>query len=198
MQLFLQNILSAIPIYKYGLLFLFVMIEGPFVTMMAGWIAFLGYLNPFLAYAVIVCADITSDSVYYFIGFWGRKKITQKDSQYSHKSVAKLKKIEHLLLHHSGKTIVITKLTHVAGVPFLIAAGMAKIRFFTFLLYDFLATVPKSLAFVLLGYYFGRSTGIINQYLEYGTFLISALIVAIFIAYLFVGRYVDEKVIKID
>lgn len=189
----LQTFLSAIPIYKYGLIFLLVMIEGPFITMLVGWVIFLGYLNPLLAYGMVVCADLISDCIYFGIGWWGRNKKISKLNTYIKASSGRLQKIEALLHRHSGKTIIIAKLTHVAGVPFLIAAGLARIRFSKFLAYDFIATIPKSLAFILLGYYFGLATSQVNHYLEYSTIVASLCIAVLLLVYLRLGKYVDKK-----
>ena len=196
MNLFFQSILSAAPIYKYGLLFLLVLIEGPLVTMVAGWLAFFGHLNPFIAYIVVISADIVSDAIYYGIGFWGRGQLIKKYTHVSRPSAQKLQRTELLLHRHSGKSIILAKVTHVAGVPFLIAVGLARIRFLKFILYDLIATLPKSLIFIILGYYFGQATGTINHYLEYGTLIISGLVSIFFIAYLFLGKYVEAKFIE--
>ncbi|MFA5894130.1 MAG: DedA family protein [Candidatus Margulisiibacteriota bacterium] len=188
-----QTILTAIPVLKYGLLFLLTVIEGPLVAMIAGLLASLGFFNLALAYLVIIAGDLVSDSLYYSIGFWGREKSIKKYGRFLLLDQTKLHKFETLVRYHSGKVLILGKLTHFAGVPILLAAGLVKIPYRKFIWYDTLATLPKSLAFLLLGYYFGGLTGTINRYLEYGTLITGGLLAIIFAGYLFAGKYLEKK-----
>lgn len=190
MNALLQAFLTIIPIYKYGLLFLLVMIEGPLITMGAGWLGSLGYLNLVLATVIIICADMLSDCAYYAAGYFGGEKLVKK---YTSTSLSRLRGREHFIHRHSRKAIVLAKLTHVAGVPFLLTAGLSRIPFSIFFLYDFVATIPKSIIFVALGFYVSHIASTINQYLEYGTFGVFALLLVIFIGYSFLGKYVRAK-----
>ena len=197
MQRELTLLLGAIPIYKYLFLFLLVLVEGPLITMAVGWLAALGLFNPLVAYFVIVGADLVSDTLYYILGYWGREKLIKKFTLPGKEiSMSRLGRIERLLKNHSKKTIVIAKLTHVAGVPVLLAAGLARVRLAIFLTYDALATFPKSLIFLLLGFYLGQASSTINQYLEYGTIVVSAAVMIVFVVYLFVGKQLEKKFIN--
>jgi membrane-associated protein len=189
----LLSLLSAMPIYKYALLFLLVIVEGPLITMGAGFLGFLGYLNLPLTYVIICVADLVGDCVYYSIGAFGTKKFANSKNIGFHISPSKLQKMKTLLHKHSGKTLLIAKLTHLGGVPILVASGLAKINFFDFLKYNAIATFPKSLFFLSIGYYFGKSSSTINRYLEYGTFLISGVIILITIFYLTMRKPLEEK-----
>lgn len=188
-----QTILVAMPIIKYGLIFLLTIIEGPLVAMIAGLFASLGFINLIVAYLVILAGDLVSDSLYYSIGFWGREKWIKKYGRFVLLDRAKLHKFETLVRYHAAKVLVIGKLTHLAGVPILLAAGLAKIPYKKFIWYDMLATLPKSLAFLLLGFYFGGLAGAIGSYLEYGTLIIGGLLALIFAGYLLAGKYLEKK-----
>ncbi len=191
---FLQTALFAAPLVKYSLLFVGVAIEGPLLTMVAGWGVSAGVINPLVALGVILLADVISDSLYYAGGRWGRgflKKLPLKVQQKL--PIAKFKRIEGALHRNPAKTITLSKWSHVAGIPFLISAGAARIPFATFLLYDTLATIPKSLVFFLIGYYSGESIEVINRYLEYGTIIITGWLILLCIAYLIFARYIDKR-----
>jgi membrane protein DedA with SNARE-associated domain len=188
-----QEILAAIPVLKYGLLFLLTVIEGPLVAMVAGLFASLGLFNLLLAYLVILVGDLVSDSLYYSIGFWGREKVVKKYGRFILLDQEKLHKFETLVRYHSVKVLIIGKLTHFAGVPTLLAAGIVKIPYRKFIWYDMIATLPKSLIFLLLGYYFSNLTGTISHYLEYGTLITGGLLALIFAGYLLAGKYLEKK-----
>lgn len=193
MILDLQTIILAMPIYKYGLLFFGVVVEGPLFTMLAGWLSFEGLINLFLAYVIIIAAEMVGDMLYYALGYWGRAKLVNKYAARLKFSPTRFKKIESLLHRHCGKTIIMAKLTHLAGVPFLVSAGLAQVPFFKFLFYNLIATLPKSLVFILLGYFLGAAVGTVNQYLEYGTFIVLGLMVAIIGGYLLLGKYFEKE-----
>lgn len=188
-----QTILVAIPVLKYVLLFLLTIVEGPLVAMVAGLFASLGFFNLILAYLVILAGDLVSDSLYYSIGFWGREKVIKKYGRFILLDQTKLHKFETLVRYHSVKVLVIGKLTHFAGVPVLLAAGLVRIPYRKFIWYDMLATLPKSLIFLLLGFYFGSLTGTISHYLEYGTLITGGLLAVIFAGYLLTGKYLEKK-----
>jgi membrane protein DedA with SNARE-associated domain len=189
-----QTILTAIPVLKYVLIFLFTVIEGPLVAMIAGLFASLGFLNLALAFLVIIAGDLVSDSLYYSIGFWGREKMVKKYGRFIMLDQKRLHRFETLIRYHSVKVLVIGKLTHLAGVPVLISAGLVKIPYKKFIWYDMLATIPKSLIFLLLGFYFGGLTSTISRYLEYGTLITGGLLAIIFIGYFFFGEYLEQKI----
>lgn len=163
--------------------------------MFAGLLASWKLLNPFIAYGVIIAADMVSDSVYYAMGWWGGDKARQKFSSFSKLKGARLQKLATLLHAHPGKVLVIAKLTHVVGVPVLITAGVARLRFVTFFFFDLLPTLLKSLIFLLIGYYFGAATQTINGYITEATLIASGVLILIFIFYLSFARKIEEKVL---
>lgn len=189
-------ILNATPIVKYGLLFLLVVVEGPLMTMGAGLLVPMGYLHPVDTYIVVVAAELVSDSCYYALGYWGRTKTVAKFSKYFSAEWPKLLKLEDILRRRAELVLIGGKLTHLAGVPVLVAAGLAKMNFRKFLTYDTIATIPKSLTFLVIGYYFGKFTAVINQYLEYGTYITLGMIVLAVVGYISLGRRIGKKILS--
>lgn len=64
--------------YGYPIIFLLVLIEGPIVTITSSFFAASGYFNVFMLYPVIVIADLLSDILWYFVGYFGREKIINR------------------------------------------------------------------------------------------------------------------------
>jgi membrane-associated protein len=58
----------------------------------------------------------------------------------------------------------------------------------TFLFYNFIGTVPKSLAFLLIGYYFGRAYREIDRYFDYTAVALFIIMVLAAAAYIFAKR----------
>ncbi|KKQ28057.1 MAG: hypothetical protein US42_C0002G0012 [Candidatus Magasanikbacteria bacterium GW2011_GWC2_37_14] len=192
----LTTIATLLPIYRYLLVFIFVIIEGPLITMFVGFLLAHDLFNWLLAFVIIIAAEMVSDSLYYLAGYWGGKKLAEKYANFTKLSEKRLNFLKHIFHNHPRKTLIIGKITHMAGVPILIAAGIIKINWWLFFLYDLMATIPKTLFFLIIGYYLGQLSEKINSYLTYGTIIFSVIIILIFIGYLFIGNYLEKKLIK--
>jgi membrane protein DedA with SNARE-associated domain len=160
--------------YGYPIIFLLVLIEGPIVTITSSFFAASGYFNVFILYPVIVIADLSSDILWYFVGYFGREKIINRWGNLiglNTERVDKFEKINDKFKKHRGKVLIIAKITHVIGLPFLISAGIFKWDLKKFIWFNFLATLPKTLFFIILGYYFGEAHEAISKYLGYSTLI---------------------------
>ncbi|MEK7195152.1 MAG: DedA family protein [Patescibacteria group bacterium] len=159
------------------MLFPIVVVEGPVVTVIAGFLSSLGHLSLFIAYWVIVAGDIAGDSIYYAVGRWGREGFIERWGHYVGITVERVRRLEKYFTQHSGKTLMIGKITHAIGAVILIAAGVARVPFRRFVLFNFIPTLPKSLVFILIGYYFGQVYVKFDRYLEYATVAVIGLII---------------------
>ncbi len=191
----IKSITALLPFSRYVLVFAATIVEGPLVTMGAGLLASWGLINPGIAYVVIVVAEMVSDSIYYGIGMWGGDTVKNKFSALIRMPTARLEKLKTVMVGHPRKVIVVGKLTHVIGVPVLLTAGITRVRFNIFFLFDLLATLPKTLCFLLVGYYFGAATQTVDKYITEATLIASILLVLIFVAYIVTARRIEEKIL---
>jgi membrane protein DedA with SNARE-associated domain len=196
MDIVSASLLAHFLLYKYTALFFITVVEGPLITMVAGYLASQGMINFAWAYVLIVIADLLGDSMYYGLGYWSRLRIVTRFSRFAKVSIPTAKKMESLFQKHAVRTMLIAKLTHAAGMPFLVGAGLAKIDFKKFLLANAIATFPKSLTFLLIGYYYGEATVSISRYLEYSTWIAVILMAVTVFVYILVGRIMYKKMLK--
>ncbi len=174
--------------YKYIVLFFVTIIEGPIVTIIAGFLISLGHLNFLLSYILIVIADLTGDSIYYSFGRWGKKRFINKYGKYFGMTTERVLRIEKHFEKHSGKTLFLGKVSHGIGAVFLVAAGMAEMPYQKFLWYNFIATIIKSLILILIGFYFGQALVKINSIFEFA----AALSISIGLAFAF-GYFIYSR-----
>ena len=195
-------------VYKYFVLFPFIVIEGPIVTIIAGFLSSLDLLNIFIVYPVVVAADLTGDLIYYSFGRWGKENFINSYGKYFGLKEENVKKIENHFEKHTRKTLIIGKLSHAFGAPILFAAGMVKVPLLEYLWFNFLATLPKSLAFLLIGYYFGQFYVRLNKYLNYFSIGLLVFVILVLIAYYgynkvrrrfngFLNRLVRRNILKV-
>lgn len=183
MFLSLDQIVNLLLFYKYLILFPIIVIEGPITTIIAGFLASLGTLNLTISYIVIVTADLAGDSIYYAIGFFSRKNFIQKWWRLIGITPDRLKNLEDHFEKHQFKTLIIGKITHAVGAIVLVAAGMAKVPYKKFILFNLLATIPKSLILILVGFYFGHAYKKLDRILDYSAFVIFFAVVLFILVY---------------
>ena len=188
----LQNIILLLTAYKYLFLFPVAVIEGPIITVIAGFLSSLGIFNVFIAYGVLVAGDIAGDVAYYELGYYGRQRFVTRWGRFIGITQERLEQLERHFDKHAGKTLIIGKLSQGIGGAILLAAGMAKVPLRTFALYDFLPTLPKTLILLLIGYYAGASYVKISSYFDYAAIGTVAAAV-IFVVVYFVMRRVTKK-----
>jgi len=184
----LQEIIFFLTTYKYFFLFPVTVIEGPIITVIAGFLISLGILNPFVAYIVVVVGDVVGDIIYYAIGYYGREKFIKRWGRFIGVTVERAESLEQHFEKHSGKTLFVGKLSHAVGAVVILAAGMAKMPFWKFVWYTTLPSLPKSLVLLFIGFYFGQAYVTINSYLNYTTVIMTAAAILFIVIYFVVKK----------
>lgn len=191
------QIFSWLINYSYLILMPIAIIEGPIITVIAGFLSSLGVLNLLLAYLTVVIGDMIGDALYYSIGYFGREKFIARWGKYIGLKMERVLKMESLF-ENRGKAILIWgKITQVFGVLVLVSAGIGKYKFKDFMLVNFIITIPKAAILLLVGFYFGQAYVKIKQYLDYTFFITFALGIILAFIYWGVKKYI-EKSIKIE
>jgi len=184
---------SLIPLIQtsYWVLFFLMLIEGPLVTMVAGAAVAAGYLDGPLVFLVVVLGDTLADTLYYALGRWGREGLITRWGKYFGITVHGVNKLEKRFENHGTRLLVIGKLSHGIGGAFLVAAGLARMQFLKYLLANTAVTIPKSIVFVLIGYYFGQAITRTNQALQY--IAIAVIVLAVMSIF---GYFVSKRARK--
>jgi len=162
-----QQIVILLTACKYFFLFPIMVVEGPIITVIAGFLSSLGLLNVFITYVVVVIGDLAGDSIAYAVGRWGGNRLIKRWGHYVWLNIERIEKFQDYFHTHAAKAIIGGKLAYGLEVPFLIGAGLAKVPYRKFFLYTLIPTLPKSLLFLLIGFYFGEAYNKINAYLGY-------------------------------
>lgn len=180
----LTQVMQWLLHYKYFVLFPVMVVEGPMITVIAGFLSSLGYLNIFVVYVVVVIGDLVGDSIYYAGGRWGRKRFVRRWGRYVGIRMERIMQLQEYFAKHKAKTLIVAKLSHAIGAPVLVAAGVANVPYWQFVGINFLAALPKSLVLLLIGFYFGKGYAKISEYLDYtalGTVALAALLIMLYL-----------------
>ncbi len=178
----IREIFILLNAYGDFILFPLVVLEGPVVTVIAGFLSSVGVFSLIPTFLTIVVADLTGDVFYYSLGRWWLTSALTKLTNLFKVNPKIIDKLEGDLRTNKGKVLFLGKLSHIFGVPILMAAGHAKIPLPEFIWYNFLATVPKSLIFIMVGYLLGSTINNYNKYVNLtilGIFALTLLIIAV-------------------
>jgi len=158
-----ETLVLLITKYGYFILFPISVLEGPIITIIAGFLSSLGIMNVFIAYAVVMAGDVVGDSGLYWIGRGGGNFI----SRYFQKHAEKIEKVREYFTTHQRKAIALSKLFHGIGITGLLAAGSLKVPYKRYITICFLTTAAQSIVLITIGVLFGHAYIQLNRYLNY-------------------------------
>lgn len=168
----LETVIQLVESHGLLLLAPLSVLEGPIVTVIAGYLVSLSLLNGMAAFVVVVVGDLVGDAAMYGAGRFGTGWLSRR---WRDRLGLKEERIERLAGHFrdfGGRTLIFGKLTHSAGAVILVAAGAARMPFAVFLWYNLLGTLPKSLLFLLIGYGFGSAYASIDNWIFRGSLVL--------------------------
>jgi membrane-associated protein len=145
-------ILFAIIFCETGLV-VFPYLPGDSLLFVAGALAGGGFLKAEILIPLLIAAAVIGDSVNYWIGYTTGMKVFENN--YSLVKKEQLKKTEEYFARYGGLTIVIARFVPFIRTfaPFL--AGVGKMSYRWFLMYNVLGAILWISGFVLAGYFFG-------------------------------------------
>ncbi len=190
----LDQIAPLLEQYRYALLFPITVLEGPIITVIAGYLTSLGFFSFWTVYVIVVSGDLVGDILYYFFGRLGHLTLVEKWSLFVRADDERLERMKKVFSHHSAKALFWGKFTFGVGGLIILAAGAARVKFFKFLGYCTLGTLPKSLILVLIGYYFGYAYKQISKYFDYTAVLFMAAAVLLAFGYYLIQKYARKNI----
>lgn len=168
----MDGLIAALESFGLWVVFALAVIEGPFVVLAATALAKIGMLDVRAVWAIAIFADLFGDALLYLVGRHLPDCLPAR-----HRPRILRDKAETMFQRSGARLIVVAKLTHFAGLPTLVAAGFGRMPFGPFLLWNFLATVPKVSAIVLVGWVFWQA--VLSEEAGQATALLCGLAVAL-------------------
>jgi len=185
-------LIAFIVNYGYWALFIGMVIEGPVITILGGFLTSLGFFYLPYVYAIILVADTIGDTIAYAIGYFGRKKVLLKLFGWLQITEDKLLGIEEFFQEHGGKSVFVSKFIAGTGSWTLITAGISKMDIKKFYTYSLGAAFIKTALYLGIGLFFGSMYKVIIQWMDLaGT-------VALLVIFAGIALYVLRKLSKKD
>src|SRR4051812_41944930 len=160
----MDYILSLIGHYGYLIVFFGVMLEsmgvplpGETILLASGFLAQQGTLN--LGYAII-CGSlgaVNGDQIGYWIGREGGRPFVLRWGRYVLITPERLSHVERFFARHGGKTVFLARFVAGLRVFGALIAGISRMPWRTFFLYNALGGATWATGAVLVGYLVGGS-----------------------------------------
>lgn len=146
-------ILFAIIFAETGLVFT-PFLPGDSLLFAAGSIAALGSLSVHVLAGLLIVAAILGDTVNYWVGRYIGPKLCEKYPRLIKKEY--LDKTHAFFEKHGGKAIIIARFMPIIRTFTPFVAGIGKMNYSSFLVYNVVGGILWILSFTYLGYFFGN------------------------------------------
>jgi len=193
-----SNALDWIIRHGYFLMFVIMLIEGPVITAAAAFAVALGYFDGWLVFLLSIFGNLIPDVIYYAAGRWGREKFVGRYMRYFGLTQERIDYLEKLSEQHVGKAMTLIKLVPLIATPGLIIAGAARMPLKKYVFWSIVLTIPSSLFFYILGYYFGAAYNKVNHYLNLGGLALTLVLLFFVLASIGYGKLSARFADKID
>ena len=170
-----------LELYGYWVLFIGAFLEGESVLIMAGFLAFQGYLNLGGVIVTAFSASFLGDQFYFYLGYYKGKSLLRR----FHSIARKFREALRLIEKYGTLVAFISRYTYGFRIVLPIILGVTTLPPRTFLWINMVSAISWSLAFSLGGYLFGKTASLfLEDISKYEHYLILILMGFVMIAWL--------------
>lgn len=139
-------------------------LPGDSLLFTAGFLASQGVLNFPVLLIITFLAAVAGDSVGYFTGKRYGHKVFVKDNSLIF-SADHIKKSEAFYEKHGGKALILARFTPIVRTLAPILAGVGKMHYRTFLLFNLVGAFLWAIGITSLGYFLGNAIPNVDRYI---------------------------------
>lgn len=197
----MEHILSLIAQYGYLIVLFGVMLEsigiplpGETILIAAGILVQRGSLDLGDAILFGILGAVVGDQIGYWIGRSGGRPFILRWGRYVLITPERLSRAEAFFARHGGKAVFFARFLSGLRVFGALVAGISRMRWRTFLVYNALGGATWATAAVLAGYLLGGSIGLVEKWIGRASALLVAALVAavlLYMAYRWVRNHPD-------
>ena len=148
--------------------FLGLVAPGETIIVLCGFYAYRGVLDPWIVAAVAIGGAILGDQAGYLLGRTYGHGLIKRFGKYVLFDVKRLRATERYYERHGGKTVLIGRFTSILRSFGPVVAGISRMPYSTFLRWSVISCIIWGATFTILGYFFGKSWQVIEEYLGWG------------------------------
>jgi len=171
-----QILKEYLELHGYWVLFVGTFLEGEAILLLAGFLAFQGYLNILVVICIAWAGSFIGDQFYFYLGHFKGRGLLKRFHSIARKFREALKMIEKY-----GKLVAfISRFTYGFRIVLPIILGITNLAPRTFLWINLASALIWAVAFSLGGYLFGKSASLlfdnVSNYEHYLVLLLFAFI----------------------
>lgn len=180
--------------YKYIILSIFAILEGPVVSLVSGFLVRLGHLKFLPVIIILLLGDIVSDSVYYFLAIKSNGEEFIKKYANKYKTISEnFNLLENLWRQHGVVTMFVAKFAYGFTIPLVISAAISKVPYKKLMLYIIPPTILKYSLLVIIGYYLAHEYNTAEKYIYSSAIYVPIVILLFFLSYKLSLKYLKKK-----
>jgi membrane protein DedA with SNARE-associated domain len=162
----------------------------------AGYLAWRGDVPLWAAWLVGLVGITVGDSTLYWIGRTLGPSITRRRFISHHLTPARLARLEELLDRHGSRTILLARLAAGFRGAFFLTAGVARMPYSRFLLFDLIAAWVSTTVWVLIGRRFGGHIDRVRQVVHRVEHVALLVVAAIALGWL-LARWLRRRIVGV-
>src|SRR5215211_4086582 len=177
----MDRILSLIEHYGYLVILFGVMLEstgvplpGETILISAGILVQRGTLDLGDVIFFGILGAVVGDQIGYWVGHEGGRPFILRYGRYVLVTSERLERAEAFFARHGGKAVFMARFFSGFRVFGALVAGMSRMRWGTFLVYNALGGAVWATAAVLVGYFLGSSLGLVEHWTGQASVLVLA------------------------
>lgn len=152
-----QILKEYLELHGYWVLFVGTFLEGEAILLLAGFLAFQGYLNILVVICIAWAGSFIGDQFYFYLGHFKGRGLLKRFHSIARKFREALKMIEKY-----GKLVAfISRFTYGFRIVLPIILGITNLAPHTFLWINLASALIWAVAFSLGGYLFGKSASLV-------------------------------------
>src|SRR5215207_9443965 len=191
----MDRLLTLIEHYGYLVILFGVMLEstgvplpGETILLAAGVLVQRGHLDLGDTIAFGILGAVLGDQIGYWVGREGGRPFVLRWGRYLFITPARLGRAEAFFARHGGKAVFLARFFSGLRVFGALVAGISRMRWGTFLIYNALGGAVWATAVVLAGYFLGSSLGLVERWLGRAT-LVLAVVLAVAVGFYLAYRW---------
>jgi membrane-associated protein len=182
--------------FKYVLLFIGTIIEGPIIMIASGFLLHLGIFTFWPLFISLALGDLVGDILWYYIGYYYAERFIKRFGKFFGLTLENFEKVKSIFSRHHKKIMFFSKLTMGFGLAIyiLMVAGATRVHMKTYLIINFIGELFFVLMLLVLGSSFGKIYNSINHGFKIGFIIIAGIVVVVFIYNM--QKYLRQRALK--
>lgn len=173
MMLVQQQIREYLELHGYWVLFIGTFLEGETILIMAGFLAFEGYLQITGVILTAFAGSFLGDQFYFYLGYFKGKGLLRR----FHSIARKFREALRLIEKYGIFVAFISRFTYGFRIVLPVILGITSIPAKTFLWINLVSAFVWAIVFALAGYLFGKSASLfLDDVGKYEKYLMLALL----------------------